>query len=348
MHEKRNNIPFLISGCEARIAMNKAVYYLNLNNSYMENKMIQHAIAITKINVHVLIYLEHGRHLEAARKFHVASSYYYSALLIQPNNAEALQAHQRVLPQDSERDAEMIRKIDEKLKDLKRFNKDIIYENFDKRLYFEHILNTIGIEGSSVTLSETEDILSNMPVLGLGSLEYNEVLSMDAALKFLNGYLISKDKLTMFDILELHKYVMSHEPEIAGLFRDCTIVVGDPEHCAPPVYEVGRLMNNFIQLLQSPYMQTLHPIQAASLVHHDFVYIHPFEDGNGRTGRLLMNYILKRFGYPPIIIKKEERDLYFACLYRAHQGDLRPFIRFIASCMEETIDLMQTYTKTKI
>lgn len=96
-------------------------------------------------------------------------------------------------------------------------------------------------------------------------------------------------------------------------------------------------MNEFIEWLNSNQLQLAHPIQIASLVHYKFVFIHPFYDGNGRTARLLMNLILMKFGYPPVIIKKQERLEYYEYLEMANQGDIKPFVRFISRCTHRTL-----------
>jgi Fic family protein len=97
-------------------------------------------------------------------------------------------------------------------------------------------------------------------------------------------------------------------------------------------------MDDFIEWLNSKeLLNELHPIQIAALAHYKFVFIHPFYDGNGRTGRLLMNLILMKFGYPPIIIQKEERLDYYDYLEMANQGDIKPFIRFVAKCAQRTL-----------
>lgn len=77
----------------------------------------------------------------------------------------------------------------------------------------------------------------------------------------------------------------------------------------------------------------------AALAHYKLVHIHPFADGNGRTSRLLMNMILMQAGYPPVIIHKQHRHKYYENLQIANTGDVRPFIRFIAECTEQTLDL---------
>lgn len=96
-------------------------------------------------------------------------------------------------------------------------------------------------------------------------------------------------------------------------------------------------MNEFIEWLTSNQLHLVHPIQIAALVHYKFVFIHPFYDGNGRTARLLMNLILMKFGYPPVIIKKEERLEYYDYLEMANHEDIKPFVRFIARCTQRTL-----------
>ena len=97
-------------------------------------------------------------------------------------------------------------------------------------------------------------------------------------------------------------------------------------------------MQRFILWLNAPENQELHPVRFAALAHYKLVYIHPFVDGNGRTSRLLMNLILMQHGYPPVIIRKQDRLDYYQHLVTANEGDIRPFVRFIATCTERTLD----------
>lgn len=90
--------------------------------------------------------------------------------------------------------------------------------------------------------------------------------------------------------------------------------------------------------LNSEEALALHPIEFAALAHYRLVTIHPFYDGNGRTSRLLMNLILMQAGFPPVAIEVEDRMRYYDSLELANNGDIRPFIRFIAECTERTLD----------
>lgn len=86
--------------------------------------------------------------------------------------------------------------------------------------------------------------------------------------------------------------------------------------------------------------QTLHPIERASRLHTEFVKIHPFVDGNGRTARLLMNFELIRDGYPPIVIEIKERLEYYDALDKAHvDGSYDDIFRLVTNCLEKSFSL---------
>ena len=88
-------------------------------------------------------------------------------------------------------------------------------------------------------------------------------------------------------------------------------------------------MKDFVRWLNSAETLSLHPIRFAALAHYKLVHIHPFSDGNGRTSRLLMNLILMQSGYPPVIIRKQDRGKYYDYIQQANEGDVRPFIRLV-------------------
>ena len=112
--------------------------------------------------------------------------------------------------------------------------------------------------------------------------------------------------------------------------------VGD--HVPPPPWNLNILLSKFITWLNSKEALGLHPVRLAALAHYKLVHIHPWLDGNGRTSRLLMNLVLMQSGYPPVIIRRADRETYYQHLVTANEGDIRPFIRFIALCTENTLD----------
>uniref|UniRef100_A0A183AJB9 Fido domain-containing protein n=1 Tax=Echinostoma caproni TaxID=27848 RepID=A0A183AJB9_9TREM len=181
-----------------------------------------------------------------------------------------------------------------------------------------------------VVETETETAYSSdfYAVLSVSSLQ---VLGLDSALRFLNSTLLRGHHatITLSAILELHRHILSFvDPSEAGNMRQTQVFVAD--HHPPPPDAVPDLMNELVNWLNGDQLSDVHPIELAALTHWKLVYIHPFYDGNGRTARLLMNLILMRAGLPPAIIKLEDRQAYYEHLKTANDGDVRPFIRFIA------------------
>ncbi len=82
------------------------------------------------------------------------------------------------------------------------------------------------------------------------------------------------------------------------------------------------------------------PILIAAEFHYRFIRIHPFDDGNGRTARILMNFVLMKFGYPPVIIKTEDKTNYFAVLQMADAGNLEAFLEYIAQNLVRSLEIM--------
>lgn len=82
---------------------------------------------------------------------------------------------------------------------------------------------------------------------------------------------------------------------------------------------------------------TMHPVLVAGIAHYNFVRVHPFDDGNGRGARILMNLILMQAGYPPVVVANEQRRAYLETLRQADAGDIAPFLVFIAASAETTL-----------
>lgn len=209
-----------------------------------------------------------------------------------------------------------------------------------REAYFQHIYHSVGIEGNTMSLSQTRSILeTRMAVDGKSIDEHNEILGLDLAMKYINATLVNKNGwITIHDLLEVHRRVLGHvDPIEGGELRQTQVYVGG--HIPPGPGQLQMLMQHFEQWLNAESTQALHPVKLAALAHYKLVHIHPFTDGNGRTSRLLMNTILMRAGYPPIIIPKQHRHKYYDFLQMANDGDVRPFVRFISDCTERTLNL---------
>ncbi|XP_014259522.1 adenosine monophosphate-protein transferase FICD homolog isoform X2 [Cimex lectularius] len=303
-------------------------------------RLFEHALALAPNSPDILNY--YGEFLESTKADIVEADHHYlKALIRSPGHSAALVNLGRISALVEEMDNSVLRRIDGKRDTVSRIPEtNAALMKAKREAYYQHIYHTVGIEGNTMTLSQTRTIVeTRMAVGGKSIAEHNEILGLDAALKYINTTLIHRiGRLTIEDILELHKRVLGFaDPTEGGAFRRTQVFVGD--HVPPAPSSIPPLMSEFKEWLNSWKSMTLHPVRYAALAHYKLVHIHPFHDGNGRTSRLLMNMILMNAGYPPVIILKQDRLRYYQVLEAANEGDVRPFMRFIAECTERTLDL---------
>ncbi|KAL4704411.1 hypothetical protein ACJJTC_000410 [Scirpophaga incertulas] len=325
---------------EAVVSLNAALEMKKHGKPDKALKLFQHAFALSPKHADILNH--YGEFLEDTKQDVVkADELYTLALTNFPDHTGALMNRQRTASIVENLDREMLRKIDEKREALLSIpENNAALRRAKKEAYFQHIYHTVGIEGNTMTLQQTRSILeTRVAVAGKSIDEHNEILGLDAAMKYINSTLLYRLRdITMDDILEIHKRVLGHvDPVEGGHFRRTQVYVGS--HIPPGPSEIERLMTQFLDWLNSEDALDLHPVRYAALAHYKLVYIHPFVDGNGRTSRLLMNLLLMQAGYPPVIIVKQNRHLYYQHLQTANEGDVRPFVRFIAQCTERTLNL---------
>lgn len=324
---------------EALISLNVAMDMHAQGKNDKALKLFQHAIALDPKHADILN--EYGEFIEKYQKDIVLANHLYvKALILSPTHSKALANSERTLPLVEEIDQNYFNRIDKKRDELYKIPANHPgLRRAKKEAYFLHIYHTNAIEGNTLTLQQTRAIVETKLAIGGKSLhEQNEVIGIDAALSFMNNTLLGKvGQLTLNDILEIHKRVLGYvDPTEAGRIRRTQVFVGN--FSPPQAKYLGKLMQEFILWLNSEEASKIHPIEFAALAHYKLVSIHPFYDGNGRTSRLLMNLILMRAGFPPVSIKVEDRFHYYETLEMANDGDIRPFIRFIAECAERTLD----------
>ena len=180
--------------------------------------------------------------------------------------------------------------------------------------------NTNAIEGSTITLEETREIISDKiaPNKPLRDIQETEMHSK----VFLN-MLDNKEKITNNLILQWHKEIFEKtKPGIAGRYRDYLVRVGN--YIAPDWQDVKNLMEQLIDFINKNH---LNPVELAARAHYRFESIHPFGDGNGRIGRLVMNSILWHFGYPMLIIEYKKRKAYYKAFSKGEENFVNYFIK---------------------
>ncbi len=186
----------------------------------------------------------------------------------------------------------------------------------------EFTYNTNAIEGSTITLEETEDIIKRKIAPNKPLRDVQETINHSKVFfKVLN----EKEDMSLNKILQWHKEVFSDtKPDIAGKLRDYLVRVGD--YRAPDWQDLDKLMNDFFEWYNKNKKIT-NPVELAARAHYKFEKIHPFGDGNGRIGRLIIAYVLRRENYPILIIEYKKRKSYYHALAKSEDNFVNYFIR---------------------
>jgi len=206
-------------------------------------------------------------------------------------------------------------KIDElrrKLQALRPLTQTEI-QRLREEFVIEDTYNSNAIEGSSLTLRETALILKEGITIGEKPLkEHLEAIGHRDAFAYMAGLADTNAALTERVIKEVHSLVLMHDPLHKGVYRSIPVTIAGAVHAPPPPYLVPE---QIAQLLADyPAMQQRrHIIEAIAEFHLRFEGIHPFIDGNGRTGRLLLNLELIKAGFLPVNIKFADRRKYYEC-----------------------------------
>ena len=241
--------------------------------------------------------------------------------------ADRLAARKRMLNQKS---SERESVIDEILS-----NPDIRDQFILKLTYHSN-----SIEGSTLTEMDTAAILFDNVALPDKSLtEQLEAKNHQAALNYLFDRIVGKNKVNEDLILKLHSILMNGIRPDAGLYRRHAVrIIGvnlpTANHLRVPnlmsslIIEVGKKNNDIIGL--------------SADIHSRFEQIHPFSDGNGRVGRLLMNAMLLKSNLAPAVIRQEQKQLYYTYLYKAQtKGDLSQLENFICDAITDGFKILE-------
>jgi len=193
-----------------------------------------------------------------------------------------------------------------------------------------------ALEGNSLTELETKVVLEDgLTVSGKPLRDHFEAAGHSLAYDFMYesvGHNISEVVIKKLHHLFYYHIDLTH----AGNYRDVQVYISGSDHKFPKPYDVPILMQRFASKLDE-WQKTLHPVLLSAKIHKEFVFVHPFIDGNGRVARLLMNLVLLQQGYGLAIIPPILRMDYIRCLQRAHEHGDDEFNEFIAYRVKETL-----------
>ncbi|MFZ1514790.1 MAG: Fic family protein [Saprospiraceae bacterium] len=215
-----------------------------------------------------------------------------------------------------------------------------VVQSIRSSLNLEWTYNSNSIEGNTLNLRETRMVIEEgMTVAGKSLREHFEVVNHQEAIEYLEELVSGDYLLKERDILDIHELVMSKiEKEFAGRYRNSGVRILGANFTPPNALKVPDLMSDLITwaIREDP---GLHPLVRVSIFHHRFVWIHPFFDGNGRTVRLIMNLLLMKWEYPPVIILKVDRSKYYHALNLANQGHYDLLIRLVARAADRSLGI---------
>lgn len=180
--------------------------------------------------------------------------------------------------------------------------------------------NSNAIEGNTLTLQETALILKEGITIDKKPLkDHLEAVGHKEAWLYVEELVKNKVQISEKVIKEIHSLVLMDRREDKGVYRRVPVRIMGAAHTPPQPYLVPSLMEQLVNKYQE--MTSLHIVERISKFHLEFEAIHPFVDGNGRTGRLLLNLELMKEGYPPINIKFRDRRRYYEAFKSYSNGN---------------------------
>lgn len=216
-----------------------------------------------------------------------------------------------------------------------------------------------SIEGNSLTYGETiAFLMEGLTAKGKPFKDHLDIKGHNEGIDYLMEIIKNRQHLTEKAIRELHKIILvepyktpAKTPD--GQAAEKTVHLGQykslPNHVKTPTGEIhyyatpeetpAKMSDLMAWLQEHQEKKDLHPVMLAAIFHYRFVAIHPFDDGNGRMSRLLMNLLLMHYHYPPVVIKQQERNAYYYALRQADAGDLSPFIEFIGENLIHSLEI---------
>lgn len=224
------------------------------------------------------------------------------------------------------------------------------YPELRRKTRIKSIHSSLAIENNQLSLFQVEDVINGKPVIG----EQKDIQEVKNAYEAYEQI----DKINPYsveDLKKIHKTLTFLIEKDAGKFRNHGECVRDGERIifvAPPENMVNPLMNQLFDWMKKS-KETVNPLILSCIFHYEFVFIHPFHDGNGRTARLWQTAILshweKAFTYLPIesMIKKNQEEYYTAIQNCNNIGKSNEFIEFMLKIISETIDEMMNSKEMK-
>ena len=260
----------------------------------------------------------------------------------------------------------LVASIDQKFKFIKEFNsatKQVYAGVLHEKLQMSWTYNSLAIEGNQLTLGDTIFFLQNgLSVAGKRISDFLEVIGHSEAIDLLMNYIRVSRPCSKHFACQINQLLTGHVKTVpaidphgnrlrisytAGRYSTGPTHVMTKAGAVHKYVEANLIEEQMDELIR--YVNSddpaVHPVVRAAVAHYNFVRIHPFQDGNGRGARLLMNMVLMKAGLYPTVVQVEEKNAYLAALRAADQGDMQSFVDFIMSSTDKTLDILVSTIK---
>lgn len=210
-------------------------------------------------------------------------------------------------------------------------------ERLSEEFVVEYTYNSNAIEGNTLTLRETDLVLRGLTIDQKPLKDHMEAIGHKEAFEFVRELVKENAPMNENIIKQIHYLVLADKREDRGVYRRVPVRILGAQHIPAQPYSIEPKIQ---QLLQEYRESEEHIVTKLARFHIEFEAIHPFIDGNGRTGRLLMNLELMKSGYPPIDIKFKDRIAYYNAFDDYHVNDhLSSMENLFAKYINERLDI---------
>ena len=211
-------------------------------------------------------------------------------------------------------------------------------ERLREQFLLEFTYNSNAIEGNTLTLRETAMVLEGITIDKKPLKEHLEAVGHKDAFEYIQELTSEKVALSEKIIKDIHSLVLMDRPSDKGVYRRIPVMILGAHNEPPQPYLVSIQMEKLMRDYSSKENK-VHEIEKIARFHLVFEGIHPFIDGNGRTGRLILNLEIMKNGYPPISVKFTDRKKYYECFHAyAEKFDASNMILMVAEYIEEELD----------